>query len=533
IFLNRWGVGGAVLLEPANRGDPGFQLGAEAGSFGTYGGWGSGRLRGGDLASDGVEIVSSYSFRHGQSKNDFTYRDDRGTGLNPDDDVTSTRQNADWSYNDAWALSQLSWRSRYGVSFLKMVANAYQREQGVASSALRQTTESRSAYQREVFGLSGRFPCRIGNKGCRVEMALSYLRARRVLSDPLGELYLSADSLAQVGQRASASFGVTLDWDDELSTTLRASIEESFLNLNQPGQILNDASQEYMVATADVQYRGWGPWEAVGAFRGSCQFGRAEGLDGDQQGQECRPEGRAGLLFRVTDSLQFRSNAQYSLRYPTLADRYGVSASVRGADNLQSEKAWNFDLGAKWMSDAARWGSLHLDIAGFGRWTRDLIIYRRAALGYVRPANEEQARFFGAEGAWGGELWNHLRLEGAASYTSAEVVDDDGQNRRVPYRARTLFSQGVEFFWSLPGGFWGEEAIGLQFNHRGNRTADPAGLIIIPAANTLDIQFRQRLAFEHLVFRFRGQNLTGASNFDFLGFPLPRQSFSASLEWLQ
>jgi iron complex outermembrane receptor protein len=70
----------------------------------------------------------------------------------------------------------------------------------------------------------------------------------------------------------------------------------------------------------------------------------------------------------------------------------------------------------------------------------------------------------------------------------------------------------------------------LLYVHQSSRYADPAGLELIPAQGSLDIELEAHLSADRINLRTRASNLLGQSRFDVIGYPLPGRSLAASLE---
>jgi outer membrane cobalamin receptor len=218
------------------------------------------------------------------------------------------------------------------------------------------------------------------------------------------------------------------------------------------------------------------------------------------------------------------------LRFATLGELYGVSSTTRGNPNLELEKSWGADVGARLSSPLETWGAAWMDATAYLRFDEDLVAYQRSALGYVRPYNVGHSRFFGGE--LGGEVdaWSHLRTR-----TSLSLMDprDISQRRDpaplVPYRSPVTMTQEVEAYSLGPASSVSRLALGTRLNYRSARTADPAGLIMIPKDLTVDLNLGLELK-QSILFQGRIENLFNADRFDFLGLPLSRRAFFVSAE---
>jgi iron complex outermembrane receptor protein len=66
--------------------------------------------------------------------------------------------------------------------------------------------------------------------------------------------------------------------------------------------------------------------------------------------------------------------------------------------------------------------------------------------------------------------------------------------------------------------------------HQSSRYADPAGLIVIPAQTSFDLELEQGLLRDQIKARARLHNLFDAPAFDVVGYPLPGRSVYVSME---
>ena len=108
------------------------------------------------------------------------------------------RKNGDATSYDAWAIGRTALPSG---GRLVIVANAFAREQGVASATYAPASEARSSTAREILAASARLPCGSGVDACSIDVASSAIVSRRELSDPLRELGLGAGHVAISGDR--------------------------------------------------------------------------------------------------------------------------------------------------------------------------------------------------------------------------------------------------------------------------------------------------------------------------------------------
>ncbi len=175
------------------------------------------------------------------------------------------------------------------------------------------------------------------------------------------------------------------------------------------------------------------------------------------------------------------------------------------------------------------WG----DVAAYARRADRLVSYVRAAQGYLVPVNVRSARVLGLETAAGADYDSHVDADLSLTFSDPRDVTEDRRLRNdiLPFRSRFLASAGLGVTTSphVPGSFDRSRAR-LIFVHQSSRYGDPAGLIVIPAQSTFDLELTQGFFAERALLRARAADLFDAARFDVVGYPLPGRSFFVSLE---
>ena len=238
-----------------------------------------------------------------------------------------------------------------------------------------------------------------------------------------------------------------------------------------------------------------------------------------------------GAHFEVLPELAFLLNLGRYTRVPTLGELYGVSQAVLGNADLGAESGWTIDGGASFEAGTS-WITAHAQLVGFARSADDLIAFRRASIGVVRPYNIGAARILGLEAITGAALFDTVSASVSLTALDPRDVSDDREvvADLVPLQSRLVVSPRLEV-WSPP---WKLVALdrasaGASLVHRSSRVADPAGLVVLDEQTRIDLDVA--LAFAELVtLRGRMQNVGDARVYDVVGYPLPGRSFHAQLE---
>jgi len=525
MHMPRSGISGALVVEPRLPTGREMFVRGEAGSFST-----ASVIAGLSLGTP--RAATSISVRRSGASNDFRYRDNQGTSFDPSDDAWTTRTNADFTQTDLW------WLARYGQKDLRLhvVGQALLREQGVSGLSLIQAKDARAELGRALLGVSAVHSCSAGSIQCSVKLGTSATTTRLESQDPSGELFILPTTVTQHNQRIGT----------DLRTTLRSSrnllVESSFaaevgrlMSGSEPSQALKRRAHEVFSSAELSAGSPWGPSWLRGGVRYECQ--RAQGsdigyLEGQRaqavRSQQCFPGARLGATLQPIPQLELRTTGLYGARFPTLGERFGLSASMRGNPQLQAERGLGADVGVRLGQRRSR-AAIEAQASVFYRQTYDVIAYQRVALGYVRPFNLERGRFLGGDVQLSADAWSLLRGKASVSLLDARSVRADGQSDPIPFRSAlsgqvelTVYKQHLTRALSYL-------SAGMTFSYRGQRFADPAGLVVIPGQGSLDALLSATLV-EHAYVKFRIENLTNQMRYDTLGYPLPGRGYYLSLE---
>lgn len=215
-------------------------------------------------------------------------------------------------------------------------------------------------------------------------------------------------------------------------------------------------------------------------------------------------------------------------RVPTLGERYGVSASVRGSEALRPEIAVAGDIGVRFHAPV-----LDVEVFAFVRRAEDLIAYVRSAPGYIVPYNVGRAALRGGEAYATFSPWQFLKIDAAVTLLDArdESPARSTVNDVLPFRSRLIVAPRISL--EAPG--WravkvGRSTIAASYVHQSNRYADAAGLVVIPEQGNMDIEAMTEVASSHLRLRARMANVLDQPRFDLVGFPLPGRALYAAME---
>jgi len=510
---DRMGLGGAVYFDP--RLPKKTRVGFNAG-LGSYGE--TSAALSGEVAREGTGAL--VSFRGSGAKNDYPYVNDQGTA-NTSDDRTISRQNADYTAAEAWAIGRTVVGER--GARITTVFNAFDREQGVSGLGAVPALSSRAETARVLAGVSAKVPCS-SDARCELELVTQGISARSRLSDPKRALGLQTERIDSSGSRVGESvrFKYDLDWGRVFAG---ANYEFERLALDGNGNVraTRDTTSgrvgaayflnrqllvsAFVVETCD---RTAGPNQSSGCAGDSSEF-------------------HFGDAWKAS-GFTIRFNATVAHRVPTLGELYGISPLVRGSSVLVPEHGRSVDSGARWETQLGP-ARAYLDGFGFARFVDDLIAYRRSSLGAVTPYNVGSARVLGAE-LEGGAVWvNHVRSSLALTLldprdtTSGRALGND----LIPFQSRTVGTAFVEGFFDVKSSNIRRFGLDARYSYRSSRFADPAGLIVLPATNEVDLGGSLSIVRE-ISFRAAIDDVFDARHFDFIGYPVPGRTYHMTIE---
>lgn len=511
---DRLGIGGAIFLEPRvpRRSEAG--AGAMSGSFGATGGWAWG-------GTGDARAASLVGVRWERARNDYSYLDDRGTALDPSDDRTVRRANADAETLDVWALGHAVVD---GATSLDGIVNVVAREQGVPGIGLLPTLAVRSRVARELGGVTVRGPCSSQDR-CAIASTTSFLVSRTTTADPLGELFPGAPVVTYLGSRLEEALTLRLDVSQRVTVTgvVRGGLERLMVRGAGPyveGTRLRGAPA-VLVEWAPIS---WLVVRALGAVDVEATAATA--------GQTLRalPSVRLGGQLGHGAIVGLVNLGRYA-RSPTLGELYGVTGSQRGNTDLVAESGLTGDAGVRVATRPSAIVEVRGDLFLFARVASDLIAYRRSSFGTLTPYNVGSARILGAELAVAATFLRHV--DATLALTLVDPRDDSPDrtttNDLLPFRSQVVLAPRVAVrSGPLPSVGVKDASLALGWIHQSGRVADPAGLVSIASQDAVDVE--AELAFRASALRFRLANAFDAPRFDVVGYPLPGRSAYVSFE---
>jgi vitamin B12 transporter len=516
-------LGGAIYFEPRLPRGNSATVGAGVGSFGAESLWGVATV-----SNDSESAQSLLAVRATRADNDYPFLDDRGTRFVPDDDVLTTRENADFQAFELWAISRLRPEPRVR---LLVLTHGFLREQGVTGLSVIPAKSARAKARRLIVAVSSQTPCRLLGVGslrsrCQVRLNASWLHNGLTLTDPNRELALVATRVDNRSHRLTRGAEFRLRFGENTTFATGGSSAIDLLEVSQRNGTTTTTGSRRLSAAAFGTIRTELVESVDVVGQGVASLSRTDTVTGETP---FLFTGRAGLRWQLMPELEFLTNIARAAREPTLGELYGISVVTRGNPALRAETGVNVDAGLRYRLQS---GFVRASVEGFAfaRFADGLIVQRRSGF-MIRPFNVGSARVLGAELSLKARWHGLLRTEGGATFLEPRDTSADRPpgNDILPYRSRLTVFGLVGADWESEGPISGS-GVAVRAYYRSSRFADIAGLIVIPAS--AEFALEAYAALDGGAWQLRGavENVLDNSAFDSVGFPLPGRSFNASLE---
>lgn len=509
--------GGAILFEPIAPRKPQGGLGTSAGSWGSN---------------------SAYAFvgsRHGRlgyllgingtrANNRYPYEHDAGLTLSGGQSHLVKRENADVTRLDSWALA----RYELGrAAYVQLTANVADRERGVPRLALLPSRRARQRSTRQLVALSARVPL---SANAVLDAQTSVLLGRESYDDPLDELSLQTPELVVSGRRLEQSIAARVELSPRWRLRPTLLISEDTLERTPSDASSQRTRRLSGRAALRAETSLTDGWSIHTLLSTECHLT-------DSERSSCAQSYATGRLGTAVNAgpIHLYATAGRYVRVPTLGELHGVSGTVHGNRELETESGLTADLGirAEARSRTMLLQRAYLDAFAFARDADRLIAYSRTGQAFIRPYNVGRARVLGAEVLTGVELLRFLNLETALTLldprdrSPARHVTND----LLPYRSRLLLSPRVRVDWRWHSrdavSSFGADVSAL---YQSSRYADRAGLAVIDAQTSVDGNVYLGWFEEMLHLRVRVADLFDQRRTDLIGYPLPRRSIYVGLD---
>lgn len=523
-FQTDLGLGGAVYFEPLTPTDNRLGLELHYGSFGRRGGSVSAQV-GNERASALISVRTS------AIENDYPFLNDHGLRFSTEPTL-DLRVNADADDVDGWAVGSY----RAGRFHLSTIVHAFDREQGTAGIATAPARSARTHQRRLLGAVSGSYSC-AATWSCLVLAQASMLVGQETLTNPYHELRtIRGDWQHSQAERTGAGLRAQLGVTEALTLTPLATAALDTLELDTPSDPRRLAERSTVALGMEATWRVLPRATVVGMIRGACYDTQADYIElsrlrkADVSHCPAAPDARLGADYELMDGVHLLGNWGHTWREPTLGERYGVSSAVQGEPHLKSERSYGLDVGTRGKSQLGK-VDLAWDAFVFRRSSNDLVRYRQTSMYAFAPYNVGHAVVSGLELTLATEL-----PFGFATQSTLTLVDprDTTPGRRGPNDIMPMTSRLTTFHelrWTHQSGhhLLRQTMLGARYYFRSSRFSDPAGLVVLPAVQSVDAQASVDLANPRVGLALALNNLLDQQTLDYLGLPVPGRSYHVSM----
>lgn len=251
--------------------------------------------------------------------------------------------------------------------------------------------------------------------------------------------------------------------------------------------------------------------------------------------------GGDGVRYRFTDWLLAKVSYEYATRLPRGVELFGDGVLVRANTALKPERSHNVNLGPRLELRRTGAGDFTVDVNGFFRETKDLIVF----LASVQDAPHRNILDVSSRGVEGGASWEspgrYVGLDFSCTYqdirnSSTEGVFAFTNGRRMPNRPWLFGSAGVR--GRAPGVIAAGDAIepflGSRYVHdfdRGWALGNPEFKLEMPSqlSHSAGVTYSLTGSLGQVAATFEVDNLSDEALFDVWGVQRPGRSLNFKL----
>lgn len=516
--LGDGGIGGAVNLKTirANDNSPATRLKFELGSFSQTGIQASHQLSSGKW-----DWIAAASRR--QSDNDFTYLNNNGTPLNPNDDELQPRENAHALRSSALLRGGYqhsnSRRSDITVQLASRESGVPEWRNQAANQASYDTDSSQLQLSHVHDGINGWNSRQTVYRHTDNNHFID-------LGDPEnsnGSGYIGLGRQDTVNRITNE--GAKTYWEYPSDTgTLGLSVEyrqeklEAGLRLDNANSF--DAEREKWLAIAHYTwYDSTGNLTLTPAIRWQSDRYRStrpsdNSAASENQNNGDQPGAQLGLGFQASHSVSFSANIGSYYRPPSFGELYSSIGLVNGNAQLRSEQGLNADLGIQLKADA-----MSLSASVFASLRDELIVTSFDSRGVGRTVNSGAAEVAGVELGIHWRISDTVSLRSNLTWQSAKSVDKTTEfyGNFLPGEAQLAWFGRLDYAAKNWRSWYEITQKHTSFYDRAN---------ILPAADTT--LHSAGLGWEKGDWQLSliAKNLGDEAAEDFNGFPKPGRSYS-------
>jgi iron complex outermembrane receptor protein len=460
------------------------------------------------------DVVAAASRVH--SDNNFSFINNNGTPLNPNDDKRELRNNAAASQVSALARTGYQWNSKTRSDIMLQTSA---RQLGIPEWLNNKNNEASYDTESYELQLNNRFDG-IGNWNSTLSFFQHsqdnhYLDIRSQVG--LGAQDAKTDSLTQ---------GVKTYWEHigdsgtfGLSTSVR---NETFNSIDTiaPNQ---DYEVERVTVLGNLQFAGFFMDDKL-LLTPTINF---QYSDEDYTGSKARPDTarnnsnigpQLGLRYSLNNTTQLRANVGRYYRQPAFSELFGGSGLILGNSNLKPEYGLNADIGFSYKPSDKH----SVDVTVFTNNSDDLIVLAFDSRGIGRSVNTGKTNVTGIEISNTAVINRYLSARVNATYQrSYNYSPTPALNKKQLPGESALSAHASVQYKKANKRFW------LETNGKSDFYYDQANLL--PGKNHWLFNAGADWQYQTTRFSFTVNNIGNDNVQDFNGFPRPGRAFYFSM----
>jgi len=230
---------------------------------------------------------------------------------------------------------------------------------------------------------------------------------------------------------------------------------------------------------------------------------------------------KLGTVYSLSSSTSLKASISKSYRAPTFNDLYWPQDSFsQGNPDLRPETGYGVEAGI-----SRREKRLQLDLFGFARYVKDVILWQPGDDSIWRPTNWGEGLYPGVEANFSVRPLTWLSLDADYTFIYSFVLSGGfglGDNRRLPMIPVHEADLGV--------GLHGErESLGITSHYESLRYLKTSNTAYLPSHYVVDVSYRRNLR-ERLVLTLAVDNLFNEHYEITAGYPIPGTLIRAGVE---
>lgn len=461
------------------------------------------------------------SFTHRRSDNDFSFINDNGTELNPDDDTEQNRNNAATESTSGFLKNGFALRSGGRFEQALQMDRHFQEIADWRNTPQGDATLSTDAWQWRASVSHG-----AGASDWASKWGVHYSLKEELFDDSNGSVGLGLqNTLSDTQVLGGSTYWERVRNDSSLTVNIKGRFET--LDTRNQLQQNNSTKAERLRADANLQwnrfYAGGDSLFSAGLFGFSVDDDYSIGAQtltrNGYNTQSLSPQ--FGLNHSIGElwggSGKIIANASVQKRVPSFFELFGSQGFFEGNPTLRTETSRNVDVGVEWLSAASSGFDTTLQLVWFYHRKEDLISRVYDARGVGRSENISAATGSGVEINTLVSLRNGIELD-----ANLTVQDSENRSQIRGFRGQQLPGEAavdgaLSVRWKNPQ--WKLE---YTFKLNKDRYYDSANLLRAADQQTHSASISRNFAAWRVAVEL---NNIGNHNYeDFNGYPKPGRS---------